>query len=141
MSWLVAWDGGQRCRLLGNNRFTGSVPSTISALYRLETLCAPPNLILRPHGLPFAVGRSFSFRSVACFRACRILLAPREGFAVVPMCRHRRDACVHRSLANNQFSGPCPALATMTLLTELYAFGPVRCHDSPLVCLRVCVMI
>ena len=53
------WDGGRRCRLLGNNHFTGSVPSTISALYRLETLCAPPNLILRPHVSRFGASHAF----------------------------------------------------------------------------------
>jgi hypothetical protein len=86
-----------RHRALGGNRFSGSVPSTISALTALTQLCVPEFLSMRR--LP---------RCGGCASAWAL-----------PSVRPHPSLCVIRGLTNNNFIGPI--LASITALTRLVA--------------------
>ncbi len=92
-------------RALGRNRFSGSMPSTISALTALTKLCVPKFLsMLR---LP---------RCASARVACSV--------------RPRASLCAVRDLTVNNFTGPI--FASITALTRLaHLYAPLPPCDLP----------
>jgi hypothetical protein len=89
-----------RHRALGNNRFSGSMPSTISALTALTVMCVPrfPSMRRLPR-----YASAWALRSV----------------------RPHPSLCVIRGLLENNFTGPILASITaLTRLVKLYAAPP-----------------
>ena len=96
-----------RHRDLSENRFTGTVPSTISALTALKSLCAP---FARPGSHQF--GACVAARALGCAWALSAV---------------RPDASLGaiRLLGKNGFTGPILASITaLTRLVGLYAPSP-----------------
>jgi hypothetical protein len=81
-----------RHRALGRNRFSGSMPSTISALTALTVMCVP------------------KFPSMRCLPRC-------ASARVARSVRPHASLCAVRDLSLNGFTGPI--LASITALTRL----------------------
>jgi hypothetical protein len=96
-----------RRRALGGNRFSGSMPSTISALTALTFMYVPKFLSM--WRLPRCAS-AWALRSV----------------------RPHSSLCVIRGLINSSFTGPIPASITaLTRLVKLYAPPAARAVSRP----------
>jgi hypothetical protein len=115
-------------RDLGNNRISGTLPASLSALTALFSLCRPPACARAMHSVCACV--------CVCVRVCVSVFA----------CVHRMHwpLARRRDLGKNGLSGTLPAsLSALTALHDLCAARP-RPRDAFCVCLwftSVCVRV